>query len=229
MERISTGVQGLNALLGGYPRGRSVLVSGPAGSGKTILALHFVNARCSEGERCGYVAIEESKEDLCSQATQFGWDFRRYEHEGILQFYPVLEERMIEAKYQFNRFSSDYSFTSLLEIIDEDTHNLVIDNLGVMALDMDPSQFRQQLDFLVYSLGKRNCTTLIVSDETLLKEKRDVALYSVHGAIRLMKRDNPYTDTRDRVMEVVKMRSSPAPIDYIIFEIGDSGIEIVST
>jgi len=44
MEWISTGVDGLDALIQGYPKGKTFLVSGVAGAGKTILALHFLNA-----------------------------------------------------------------------------------------------------------------------------------------------------------------------------------------
>jgi KaiC/GvpD/RAD55 family RecA-like ATPase len=55
----------------------------------------------------------------------------------------------------------------------------------------------------------------------------EVALYSVDGAIRLMKRNNPYTDSRERALEVVKMRRTPTPVDYVTFEIGEEGIEIV--
>jgi KaiC/GvpD/RAD55 family RecA-like ATPase len=42
-----------------------------------------------------------------------------------------------------------------------------------------------------------------------------------------MKRNNPYTDSRERVLEVVKMRRTPTPVDYVTFEIGEEGIEIV--
>ena len=41
MERISTGVDELDALIQGYPKGKTFLISGEAGAGKTILALHF--------------------------------------------------------------------------------------------------------------------------------------------------------------------------------------------
>jgi len=61
-----------------------------------------------------------------------------------------------------------------------------------------------------------------------MKDKKEVALYSVHGAIRLMKRDNPYTDSRERAMEIVKMRSTAAPIEYMVYEIGKSGINILN-
>jgi len=51
MERISTGVDGLDALIQGYPKGKTFLVSGEAGAGKTILALHFFLNACKTKKR----------------------------------------------------------------------------------------------------------------------------------------------------------------------------------
>ena len=228
MERLSTGITGLDTVINGYPSGKCILITGTAGSGKTIMALHLIHKSCSDGMKCTYVAIEESREDLFMQASLFGWDFTRFEEEGLLNVIQILEERMVEAKYKFNLYGSDTGFGGILEVIGKDAEVAIIDNLGVLSLDMTLSQFRQQLDFLVYSLTKRNCTSLIISDETLMKDKKDVALYSVQGAIRLMKRDNPYTDSRERAMEIVKVRSTAAPIDYLIYEIGSNGIQIIS-
>jgi KaiC/GvpD/RAD55 family RecA-like ATPase len=227
MEKMSTGILGLDKILGGYPSGKCILVTGSAGSGKTILALHLIQKSCSEGKKCNYVAIEETREDLMLQASRFGWDFSRYEEAGLLNIIQVLEDRMVEAKYQFDYFGSETGFGGLLDALEGDTEIAVIDNLGVLSLDMTLSQFRQQLDFLVYSLSKRGCTSIIISDETLMKDKKEVALYSVHGAIRLMKRDNPYTDSRERAMEIVKMRSTAVPIEYIVYDIGKDGIKIL--
>jgi len=54
MERLSTGIDELDALIQGYPKGKSFLISGDAGTGKTILALHFLNACCKEGLKSIY-------------------------------------------------------------------------------------------------------------------------------------------------------------------------------
>jgi flagellar protein FlaH len=228
LEKISTGILELDRIIGGYPQGKCILVTGSAGSGKTVLGLHLIQKSCQAGKKCVYVAIEESKKDLFHQATQFGWDFSKFEEDGILTVVPFLDERMVEAKYRFNYYGPDTGFGAILEAIDPEVEVAVIDNLGVMALDMTLSQFRQQLDFLVYSLTKRDCTALIITDETLMKDKKDVAMYSVTGVIKLMKRDNPYTDSRERAMEIVKMRSMAVPIEYIVYEIRNGGINILS-
>ncbi|MGD0057057.1 MAG: ATPase domain-containing protein [Methanomassiliicoccales archaeon] len=227
VDRVSTGISGLDHLFGGYPMGKSIIVCGQSGTGKTILALHFVNGRCSQGERTGYIAVEETREDLLDQAAQFGWDLKSYEDRGLFRVYPILEERRVETKYQYDSYSAERGFGGLIDLVDPGTENVVIDNLGILALDMTLSHFRQQLDYLVFSLSKRKCTSLFICDEATMSKFGEVALYSVDGAVKLMKRDNPYTDSRERVLEVIKMRRTPTPVDYVTFDIGKDGIEIV--
>lgn len=71
-ERISSGVERLDAMLGGqgYFRGSTVLVSGTAGSGKSSLAAHFAEAACQRGERCLYFAFEESRVRSCATCAR---------------------------------------------------------------------------------------------------------------------------------------------------------------
>jgi circadian clock protein KaiC len=79
-ERISTGVPRLDIMLGGdgVYRGTTVLVSGTAGSGKTSLAAHFANATCQRGERCLYMAFEESPSQLVRNMKSVGIDLARW-------------------------------------------------------------------------------------------------------------------------------------------------------
>jgi circadian clock protein KaiC len=79
-ERISTGVPRLDTMLGGdgVYRGTTVLVSGTAGSGKTSLAAHFANATCERGERCLYLAFEESPSQLVRNMRSVAVDLGRW-------------------------------------------------------------------------------------------------------------------------------------------------------
>jgi circadian clock protein KaiC len=88
-ERISTGVPELDAMLGGkgYYRGSSILVSGTAGTGKTSVAAHFVEAACRRGERCLYCAFEESPSQLLRNMRSIGIDLEPWVVKGLLQFY----------------------------------------------------------------------------------------------------------------------------------------------
>jgi KaiC/GvpD/RAD55 family RecA-like ATPase len=77
LERLSTGVDGLDALIeGGIPRGFFVAVTGEPGCGKTILSIHFTAKGVEEGDRCVYVTTEESRNSILTQADMLGMDLK---------------------------------------------------------------------------------------------------------------------------------------------------------
>jgi circadian clock protein KaiC len=86
-ERISSGVPRLDTMLGGegYFRGSSVLVSGTAGTGKTSLSAHFADATCRRGERCLYLAFEESPDQLMRNMKSIGVDLAPWVKKGLLR------------------------------------------------------------------------------------------------------------------------------------------------
>ncbi len=86
-ERVSSGVPRLDAMLGGegYYRGSSILVSGTAGSGKTSLAAHFADATCRRGERCLYLAFEESRDQIARNMRSIGIELQPYFANGLLR------------------------------------------------------------------------------------------------------------------------------------------------
>jgi circadian clock protein KaiC len=88
-ERVSTGIPRLDTMLGGagYYRGSSVLVSGTAGTGKTTLAVQFVNAACGRGERCLYFGFEESLSQVTRNMRSVGIDLAPWLQAGLLQYY----------------------------------------------------------------------------------------------------------------------------------------------
>ena len=88
LERISTGVPRLDAMLGGAGvyRGSSVLLSGTAGTGKTSLSAHFANAACQRGEKVLYFAFEESQAQLMRNMRSIGIDLEAHQRKGLLQF-----------------------------------------------------------------------------------------------------------------------------------------------
>jgi circadian clock protein KaiC len=88
-ERISTGVPRLDAMLGGAGvyRGSSVLLSGTAGTGKTTLAGHFAEAACRRGERCLYLAFEESESQMVRNMRSVGLELAPWLKKGLLRFH----------------------------------------------------------------------------------------------------------------------------------------------
>jgi circadian clock protein KaiC len=71
----------------GVFRGTTILVSGTAGTGKTSLAGHFVNAACQHGERCLYFSFEESPAQLLRNFLSIGLDLKQWVAKKLLTFH----------------------------------------------------------------------------------------------------------------------------------------------
>ena len=89
MQRISSGIPRLDTMLGGkgFYRGTSILISGGAGTGKSSMAAHFVQAACERGERALYMASEQSVDEVLRNMRSIGVDLEPWVKRGLLQFY----------------------------------------------------------------------------------------------------------------------------------------------
>jgi len=84
-ERVSSGIQRLDTLLGGgYKRGASILVSGAPGTAKSSLAACFVNAACSRGERAVMLTFDESAKQITLNMRSVGLDLESHEKTKLL-------------------------------------------------------------------------------------------------------------------------------------------------
>src|ERR1700733_4387529 len=88
-ERISSGIKRLDTMLGGegFFRGTTILVSGTAGTGKTSMAAHFVDAASRRGERSLYFSFEESPGQLVRNMRSIGLNLDQWTKKGLLQFH----------------------------------------------------------------------------------------------------------------------------------------------
>lgn len=86
-ERVSTGIEGLDAMLGGggYYKGSTIMVSGTAGTGKTSIAASFAHAACERGERCLYLAYEEAESQIIRNMRSIGLELEPCINKGLLK------------------------------------------------------------------------------------------------------------------------------------------------
>ena len=86
-ERVSSGIGGIDNMLGGqgYFRTSTILVSGCAGSGKSIIAAHLAHATCLRGERCMVFAFEESPSQIVRNMRSVGLNLQHWQDQGLLQ------------------------------------------------------------------------------------------------------------------------------------------------
>ena len=86
-ERVSTGIPGLDRMFGGdgYFRNSAILISGSAGTGKSIVAAHLIDATCRRGERCMMFAFEESPAQIERNMRSVGLDLAKWKQQGLLE------------------------------------------------------------------------------------------------------------------------------------------------
>ena len=86
---VSTGIPDLDAMLGrgGWYKGSTTMISGESGTGKTTFAAAFADAACRRGERCLYLAFEESGPQLQRNMASVGMDLARWADGGLLRIY----------------------------------------------------------------------------------------------------------------------------------------------
>ncbi|GAB6845070.1 circadian clock protein KaiC [Methylorubrum rhodinum] len=112
---VATGIDGLDAMLGpgGFHRGSGILVSGEAGTGKTMICASMVDAACARGERCLSFVFEESGEQIIRNARSIGVDLARHVAAGLLRFEAArpslygLEMHLARMQRDLDRFGPD--------------------------------------------------------------------------------------------------------------------------
>ena len=230
MERVSTGIEELDRKLsGGYPINKVTLITGMAGSGKTIFGIHFIHKNCLEGRKCLIIATEETPEDILYQAKLVGHDLTPYYESGQLVIEDIFENRseiIEQTRYGFKSETLDIEIPDLVKLIHEGTDCLVVDNIGTFALRVSTKKLRDQFDGLNYLVRRKSCTALLIMDESAHDMTHQLAEYSVYGSIRLLVKENSYLGKMERYMYILKMRSTPISPEMSVFDITSEGIKI---
>jgi circadian clock protein KaiC len=208
-ERLSTGVPGLDNILGGgFPRQHLYLIEGDPGTGKTTLALQFLLEGVKRGDKGLYVTLSESKGELLGVARSHGWNLDEI---SIFEMTPQGEEVQPEAQYTvFHPAEVELADTiaAVLKVVDEvQASRIVFDSLSELRmLAKDPLRYRRQILALKRFFAGRSCTVLLLDDRT--GEGDDLQLQSIaHGVVMLYNQERDYGRKRRR-LEVRKMRGS---------------------
>ncbi|MYM27000.1 AAA family ATPase [Duganella sp. CY15W] len=204
---LATGVPGLDAVLGGgLTRDRLYLVEGEPGTGKTTLALQFLNEGVRRGESTLYITLAETVVELRSVAQSHGWNMDDIHIEEIIP-----DEKILDPQQQYTIFHpSEIELGSttqrLLAAIDKyQPRRVVLDSLSELQLLAEsPLRYRRQVLALKQYLSSRNCTTIFLDDRTALST--DLQVRSVaHAVLTLELADQAYGAERRR-LRVVKYR-----------------------
>ena len=226
MERLRTGIPGFDEVIrGGLVPHRLYLVDGEPGAGKTTFALQYLLEGLRAGERCLYVTLSETKEELLSGASSHGWSL-----DG-LEIFELLAETELDGESDLTMLNpSEIELTEttrkVLEAVQRvQPTRMVFDSLSELRLLAQSSlRYRRQILALKQFFIGRACTVVLLDDRTA--EGPDMQLHSIaHGVISLDFKSPPYGQLR-RELEIKKLRGSDFDSGFHDFVIRTGGIEV---
>ena len=220
-ERISTGVPRLDSMLGGegYYRGSSVLISGTAGTGKTSLAAQFANATCARGERCLYLAFEESPAQLVRNMKSIGADLNPWIKKGLL--------RLEASRPTLHGIEMHLAMIHKM-VNDFDPRVVVIDPISNFSSAGTGTDAEAMLLRLIDFLKSRQITAMFVNLTAggNAWERTDVGVSSLIDTWILL-RDIELAGERNRGLYVLKSRGMKHSNQIREFVITSQGIELL--
>jgi circadian clock protein KaiC len=219
-ERISSGVPRLDSMLGGegYYRGSSVLISGTAGTGKTSLAAYFANATCARGERCLYLAFEESPAQLARNMKSIGVDLNPWIKKGLLR---------VEASRP-TLHGIEMHLAVIHKMVNEfDPKVVIIDPISNFATAGTGTDAEAMLLRLIDFLKSRQITAMLVNLTAggNAWERTDVGVSSLIDTWILL-RDIELAGERNRDIYVLKSRGLKHSNQIREFLITSEGVEL---
>ncbi len=224
-QPAATGVAGLDELLrGGLPAHRMHLIEGEPGTGKTTLALQFLLEGRRLGERCLYVTLSETIEELTAVAESHGWSL-----DGIDTFQLAPAGNRPADEYTLYHPAEvelgDLTKTVLERIEASEPSRVVFDSLSELRLlAREPLRYRRQILGLKEFFSDRHCTVLLLDDHSAGGE--DMQLRSLaHGVLRLEHLPFEYGRARRR-LRIVKLRGLAATEGFHDFVIAHGGLVV---
>ena len=218
-ERVSTGVQSLDAMLGGpgLYRGSSVLVSGGAGTGKSAIAAQFCAAACGRGERALYFAFAESAAQIVRNMASVGIDLAHWVDAGLLQLRCVRPSLLGLEAHLASMQELVTTFEPGVVVMDP-----VSDLLQSGGGDSVAEMLTRQVDFLKSRDVTALLTCLDSHRDAEIAEQQIGSLIDTWLMARLAERDG----IRHRVIHVVKSRGMQHSQDVRDFVISGSGLHV---
>jgi circadian clock protein KaiC len=224
-ERVSTGIVALDEMmLGGIPRGDSCLLSGPTGTGKTIISQHFAAAGVERDERVVIGVFEEHPEMYLARAKSLGMDFDRHMAEGKLEvmYLPQIDLSVDETLQEIRTRVTRLNAT-----------RVVLDSISGFESSLAPSyraDFRESFHRLVVSLSSLGVTTMSTVETFGQAEYLRYSPFNVSFLTDdiISLRYEEVDGTLLKVMTIIKMRGSGHSREIRAFDITDRGVVLGS-
>jgi circadian clock protein KaiC len=210
VQKLATGIPSFDIIAkGGLPEHRTTLVSGTAGSGKTIFAVQFLAAGIRDASENGvFVTFEESSDDIRKNMRSFGWDLESWEQAGKLAFVdasPDPDTEIIE--------SGSFDLNALLARVQNavrkvNAKRVSVDSLGaIFSQFSDQSIVRRELFRIAWALKHMGVTAVLTAERTT--DYGPIARFGVEEFIAdnvMVLRNVLEGENRRRTIEILKFR-----------------------
>jgi circadian clock protein KaiC len=222
LERISTGVPGLDEVLsGGLLPQRAYLVRGMPGAGKTTLGLHFLTAGAQRDEKALFINMGETEQQIRVNAERSGFDLTNVHFLDLspsaelfseIQTYDVFSPADVEREPMTNRITEEIETLKPQRVfLDAMTH--------FRYLSPDTFQFRRQVLSFLRFLVQNGATVLFTSESGSLDPDEDLQ-YMSDGILELKREGSK------RTLQITKFRGSDFRSDEHSIRLGQQGMEV---
>jgi circadian clock protein KaiC len=212
VQKLPTGIPSFDIIArGGLPRNRTTLISGTAGSGKTVFAMQFLAAGIRDAGEAGvFVTFEESAADIRTNMRSFGWDLAAWEREGRLAFVDASPDPEVEVVE-----SGSFDLGALLARVQHAVRKVgatrvSVDSLGAMFTQFsDQAIVRRELFRIASALKGMGVTAVLTAER--VDDYGPVARFGVEEFIAdnvMILRNVLDDEKRRRTIEILKFRGT---------------------
>jgi len=212
VEKVATGIRGFDIVAqGGLPAGRSTLIAGTAGSGKTVFVTHFLAAGIEIfGEGAVLVTFEDSPDDIRRNMLSFGWDIAKWEKEGKWAFVDVSPEPNEQPT-----IIGSYDLGGLLSRIHHavkktNARRVALDSLNALFVQFpDKALMRGELFRITSGLKRMGITMLFTAERT--EDYGALTQFGVEEFVAdnvIVLRNILAEERRRRTLEILKFRGT---------------------
>ncbi|MCS6836658.1 MAG: circadian clock protein KaiC [Anaerolineae bacterium] len=210
VEKLPTGIPGFDHICnGGLPKGRTTLVTGTAGTAKTVLACQFLVEGIRQGEAGVFVTFEESVEDIRRNMLSFGWDIAQMEAEGRWLFVDAArqtDESVVIGSYDLTALIARIQYA----VSKIGAQRVSLDSLGaILTRYTDMGILRREMFRIAHTLKIIGVTTIMTAER--VEEYGPIARYGVEEFVAdnvIILRNVLEEEKRRRTIEILKFRGT---------------------
>lgn len=227
LNRVSTGISALDLITnGGLPKGELYLVTGVPGTGKTILALHFLEAGVRAGEKVLCISLSQRAQSVKETARSVGIDTSQmlfHELSSADALKSLVERQTVFDTSEIELEETMTAFTEAIE--DAKPDRVIFDGISYLRmLANDPLTYRQQLLTIRDYMADKEITVMLTDDRQLVPGSGELESIA-HGAVLLSQEKTEYGSVH-RYLRILKIRGTGFQQGSHDLEITDRGIKV---